>query len=496
MTRRQRLSALVAVLLLAVFFRFYQQQRMPPGLYSDEAMDGNNAVEVVETGQWKPFYPEDNGREGLYIDTLALMYKAWPVDKPWFLRLPAEVAGVLTVAGIYLLASELVGSEMALLAAFFAATGLWPVMLSRLAFRANFCVLLLVWSLYVLLKALRAQGRGAGMLLTMVAAVLYGLGFYSYIPMRITPLLLLVLVAFFWREKGFWERAAVFVVVWLLVIAPLGLYFLHHPEQFTGRSAQLSVTNSSAPLRNLLRGFASQVAMLDFHGDREWRHNVYKAPALALPVGILFWVGFLGGARRLWRLWRGAAVAEGVPLLSLVLLYAWFFVMMVPAAAAMEVPSALRSIAVVPAVMSFAAIGGVWCYREVQRRWNREKGLMVLVSLLLLGLCVHSYVRYFHVYARDANLNAAFAVPDVATSAAINALPASTPKYVLLPVIDREWWSRDLPESAATTEFLTHSSTLSDRAARNIHYLPDMDRSGIPAGTPERQIFLVGEYGR
>jgi hypothetical protein len=189
-------------------------------------------------------------------------------------------------------------------------------------------------------------------------------------------------------------------------------------------------------------------------------------------------------------------VAEGVPLLSLVLLYAWFFVMMVPAAAAMEVPSALRSIAVVPAVMSFAAIGGVWCYREVQRRWNREKGLMVLVSLLLLGLCVHSYVRYFHVYARDANLNAAFAVPDVATSAAINALPASTPKYVLLPVIDREWWSRDLPESAATTEFLTHSSTLSDRAARNIHYLPDMDRSGIPAGTPERQIFLVGEYGR
>jgi 4-amino-4-deoxy-L-arabinose transferase-like glycosyltransferase len=458
-------------------------------------MDGDNAVEVVETGQWKAFYPEDNGREGLYIDTLALMYKVWPVDKPWFLRLPAEVAGVLTVAGMYFLASELVGADMALLAAFFTATGLWPVMLSRLAFRANFCVLLLVWTVYVLLKGLRAPGGGRGMLLTGAAAVLFGLGFYTYIPMRITPLLLLVLVPFFWRKQGFWERAAVFVVAWLLVITPLGLYFLHHPEEFTGRSAQLSVTHSDAPLRNLVHGFASQTAMLDFHGDRVWRHNYYKAPELALPVGILFWVGFLWGGRRLWRLWRGEAAGEGVPLFSLTLLYAWFFMMMAPAAATMDVPSALRSIAVIPCVMTFAAIGGVWCFRELQRRWNRDKGMMVLASLLLVGLCVHTYVRYFYVYARDPNLNVAFAVPDVATSAAINALPASTPKYVLIPVIPREWWSRDLPSAAATTEFLTHSFTLADRAARNIHYLPDMDRSGIPAGTPPGQIFVVGGYG-
>src|SRR5262249_25690967 len=78
---RKRL-VLVFVLGYAAFLRLYRIQSVPPGLYRDEAMDGNNAIEVLETRRWQVFYPEDGGREGLYINVAALFvarigHEAW-----------------------------------------------------------------------------------------------------------------------------------------------------------------------------------------------------------------------------------------------------------------------------------------------------------------------------------------------------------------------------------------------------------------------------------
>lgn len=39
----------------------------PPGLYPDEAMNGNNALEANRTGDYKTFYPDNNGREAIFI---------------------------------------------------------------------------------------------------------------------------------------------------------------------------------------------------------------------------------------------------------------------------------------------------------------------------------------------------------------------------------------------------------------------------------------------
>lgn len=486
MSRTQRLFALAGILLLATFFRFYQQRSLPPGLYPDEAMNGNNMVEVAETGQWKPFYPENNGREGLYIDTLVLMYRVWPVETPWFERLPAEVAGVLTVAGVYCLMSELLGPGVGLLAAFLTATGLWPITISRLGFRANFCVLLLVWAVFLLVKGLRAHHRA--WLWMAGAGVLYGLAYYTYIPIRLTPVLLLVFVPFFWRRAGFWKSAAVFVVVTLIVVAPLARYFVQHPEDFVGRAAQISVTSSDAPVKYFVRGLLSELAMLNYHGDRNWRHNIGKAPELFLPVGLLFWAGFIAAVRRLWAWWRHGE-GEGLPA---ALLLVWFFVGMVPAAAAMEVPSALRSVLMIPPVMALAAFGGVLVVQRVGTSWGR-RWTAAVVAVFCIVVCVHSYIGYFRIWAHSPQVQPAFNAQDVPVAAAINALPRAVPKYVVIrEVPGLGFWTRGLPVTAATVEFLTHSFTDKDRAERNIHYLPHGDRSTIPAGTPEGQVFTIG----
>ena len=57
---------LLIILLIAVFFRVWQLSSIPPGLYPDEAINGNEAI----TNPGKLFYPENNGREGLFINVI------------------------------------------------------------------------------------------------------------------------------------------------------------------------------------------------------------------------------------------------------------------------------------------------------------------------------------------------------------------------------------------------------------------------------------------
>src|ERR1035437_10716056 len=94
----------------------------------DEAMNGNNAREVLETGRFAPFYPENGGREGLYINVSTLFLR-FLGNQAWVLRLPAAIFGILTVWGVYLLAAELYSPPVGLLASFFLATSFWHITL-------------------------------------------------------------------------------------------------------------------------------------------------------------------------------------------------------------------------------------------------------------------------------------------------------------------------------------------------------------------------------
>src|SRR3989344_3174657 len=83
---------LLAVLLLGGFFRFYEITEIPLGLYPDEAMNGNNALEALATGDLKVFYPENNGREGLFISLQAVSIY-FLGNEPWALRIVSAILG-------------------------------------------------------------------------------------------------------------------------------------------------------------------------------------------------------------------------------------------------------------------------------------------------------------------------------------------------------------------------------------------------------------------
>lgn len=487
--------SLFIILIIAIFLRFYHFTTTPPGLYPDEAINGNDAVAAAETGHFfQVFYPNNNGREGLYNDILALILKAWPVYEPWVLRIPAAIAGVLTVWGLYLLVAELFDDDTGLLAAFLLATSVWHIIFSRIAFRAILSPLLLVWALWILIKAFRRPPSPRAWCAIVAAAVVYSLGFYTYIAYRITPLLLLVFIPFFRATPQFWRRTLVFFLITMVVFAPLGWYFMTVPGSFFGRTIQIAVTTAANPVYQFAVNLTKEALMFNLHGDNNWRQNVSGAPELFWPVGILFLLG-IGLAvfsffRHQWNDHTEPDTRREIfSPFGLSLSFVWLILGILPAAASDEgIPHALRSILAIPPAMIFAALGGIWLYRLIKNHWHAQVATGIAAAFLF-ATAVFAYYDYFVIWAGNPNVPGAFSANYVEIGRSIDALPSSTTKYVIVnaggvPV-------NGIPMPAETTMFITHSFTAADAAAAHIRYLLPNQTNEIPPNVPRADIFSI-----
>ena len=90
---------LLCIILLALFVRSYNISSIPSGLYPDEAVNAIDALGAIESGDYKLFYPNNYGREGLFINlqALALKFFGYTVAA---LKFWSIVFGTLTVLGI------------------------------------------------------------------------------------------------------------------------------------------------------------------------------------------------------------------------------------------------------------------------------------------------------------------------------------------------------------------------------------------------------------
>ena len=98
------------IVLVAAFFRLWLLDRIPPGLFGDEATDGLDALDVL-AGRGAVFFPANYGREGLHMWLVAGMFRLLGVT-PLALRLPSAIAGILTAVATYWLGRELVGASV------------------------------------------------------------------------------------------------------------------------------------------------------------------------------------------------------------------------------------------------------------------------------------------------------------------------------------------------------------------------------------------------
>ena len=438
MNRRAWLATLAGILFLAGFLRLWRLAGLPPGLYADEAMNGNNALEILETGRFQVFYPENNGREGLYINLATLSVAAFG-NQPWALRLPAALFGMLTVAGMALLGAELAGRRAGLLAAFFLATSFWHVLLSREGLRAIAAPCFLVWALYLMFAARRRPE------LWIFAGVVYGLGFYTYIAYRATPLLVAPLL---WRVGR--KQAVLFTAAAAIVAAPMGLYFLAHPAAFFGRTTQVAVWKGRTPAQGaveIARNIWRTGRMFFTHGDYNWRHNLPWRAELFWPVAVAMLLGIFAPRKGL---------AKRLPL-------GWLAVAALPVVLSAEnMPHALRSVLMLPGALLLAALGAEAAYDWLAARIPPRAALACAV-LLLAVLAWEPFDTYFRRWAPDPRMPAVFDAAAVAIARDIQRLPPASEKYVIAPPGSSDM----LP---APVMFLTGAYTARQRAAAHIYY--------------------------
>lgn len=530
---------LLIILIIASFFRLYNlsgTNSAPPGLYPDEAINGNNASEALDTGDFKIFYPENNGREGLFINIQAMFIKVFE-NEPWVLRLPSAIFGILTVLGIYLFSATLFNNaSIGLLSAFFTAISFWHINFSRIGFRAIMAPFLLVWAFYLLILAINKNNTvnkplradNPSWLLSAFAGLIYGAGFYSYIAYRATPLLILIIFLIYYfksrapviarspakrgvvipfsvipgltrnpdlvnkkHKEDVWEVFRIFALFIFISILPLTAYFIQNPQDFIGHASQLSVSNSASPLKDLGSNILKTAGMFNFSGDTNWRHNFAGKPELYWPIGILFLIGLTSVFKISKsqypisnKIFNFKFPKLGIRNWELGILTAWLAIAALPVIISNEgIPHALRSILMIPPVFILAGVGTLKLYEllinKIPGFYHKHDKLVKNSFLLICALLItQSYNYYFIEWGNNSNVEYAFRQSYVDMGEMLNSLPKETMKYV---VVENGGVNvRGIPMPAQTVMFITDTFTLEKQAEKNIHYLlpsQEKDRS-------------------
>ncbi|MDI6602758.1 MAG: glycosyltransferase family 39 protein [Patescibacteria group bacterium] len=479
--RNKTLIFLFIILAIAAFFRLWQLSSIPPGLYPDVAINGNEALESLKTGNFKIFYPENNGREGLMIWLIALSFSIFGVSI-WSIKIVAAIIGILTVGGLFLLTKELFIKEtddkqqatsIALLSSFFLAVSFWHINFSRIGFRAILLPFVLVVSFYFLFKGFQVKKLSN----FIIAGLFFGLGFYTYISYRFIVILLPLILIFWWfiyQKQNLQKQFLKFVICNLtfiiLIALPIGIYFLQNPGEFISRATGVSIFTQQNPLKTFGESLVKHLGMFNFYGDPNWRHNFAGSPMLLWPLGILFLIGFFLTIKRLLK--KPLAI-------SYWLLILWFFIMLLPGILTYEgIPHALRIIGVIPVVYIFAGLGGWNIYQWINQNTKHKTLLYVTVFLFFLMTGVVEFDKYFNKWGQNPEVKNAFSEDYVKIGNYLNSLSAEIQKYVIVnrPGVPVSWFD-GIPMPAQTVMFIENTKY---EKPQSIYLLPEnLDRIKI-----------------
>lgn len=431
---------LTGIVILAAWFRWYDISNYPPGLFPDEAANGED-VQLILQGDIRPFYERSNGREGLFFFLQAVSVKLFGVGV-WQMHVVSGLVGILTVLAIYFATRVWFGRLSGLLAALLLATNQWHVTLSRTGFRA--ILIPLVIALFTALVgativAVKNNRKGASYMYAAAAGAVFASGWYTYIAFRImAPIIVAVallillddLVAFVRRKRGvasvdsiqpvvdpalrthierYWRHVLLALATCIVVTAPLALYFVRHPDAFIGRAGQVSVFNQDLQREvggGTLAGtllYSTRHTLVSFfagRGDLNWRHNVAGYPLLNPFVALLFLLGLGWTLRGTYEVVRGI-FAERIVHLGLVYPYLLLVLvgMLLPTITTAEgIPHGLRSIGLITPIFILAGTAAAvtlrWLARKVSFAWQPVV-YGAAIGFFILGIAYDGALYFF-----------------------------------------------------------------------------------------------------
>lgn len=401
-----RWLAFLAVALVACFFRFYRLADHPLGTFFDPAINGLDAMRLVQRGGYAIFFPTNGGREAPFIYLLIPFIRAFGTT-PFSLRLPTAMLGLLNVVLLFGFLYDLpalsprvtrFSDRLAAHRLWIAALGglalgasYWHLVISRLGQRPLLVPLLSVPIFWFFLKGW-SSGRKKWFVLS---GLLLGLEGYTYSASRLLPVVLALalapdLLARLRRRpaaelhpptREVLVNLALFTLVAALVYLPMAGYLLAHPAQFSARALSVMVWNYidtpaavAAELgRNTLRVLGFFCCVGNVSPIFGWPGQPGWSPLLA-PFLLAGLIGAVANGR--WLFHRLLAV--------------WWLVGLAPSILAIEAPHPLRMIVTVVPTAILIALGPVYVagfkMGAGPARFARRWGFPLLLAGLLLAM--------------------------------------------------------------------------------------------------------------
>src|SRR3989338_9206086 len=411
------IPALLIVIVLSFFLRFYRVDEIPPSLNWDEVSIAYNAYSILKTGkdEWNQFLPSHFKAYGEYKLPVQV-YFSIPAISIFGLneigtRITPVIYGTLTVLMTFFLWRALFANNLiGLIAAFLLAISPWHIQLTRASFESSFATFWITLGIWLLVKGFKDNKW------LIISMVPFALAIFTYNSARIFTPLFLVAVFILYRKTfiKFKKAALLSIIVLTILMLPLTPYLLS--VERSARYKLVSITdeagliprinenrgNSQLPpplprlihnkltylsfyfARNYLAHFTPQFLFIS--GAPHKQHHVqnmgelylFQAPFLFLGLYALFYT-------------RNKFTN---------LLFSWVLLAFVPVAITNDsIPHALRTLIAVPLYQLVSAFGFVFSLRWLNRfsKIWKMTFIAVLITVVMTSLSYYLY-QYYKIY--------------------------------------------------------------------------------------------------
>jgi 4-amino-4-deoxy-L-arabinose transferase-like glycosyltransferase len=295
---------LLVTVTIGAGLRLFGLNWAPPGLHFDEAVYGLMALDIYH-GRFPLFFSAYTGREPLYMYIMAAVFRIMGVSALG-IRLTSALIGSVTVLLAYLLFRELFHRRIASIAAALTALSYWHLTVSRNGYPNILIPPMECLALYGLWRGYR-DGRRVWMAL---GGMFVGGVLYTYLAARLFPVTIAAFFLYALLVDGSRFRARMggillAALLAVLVFAPLGGYFLAHPQDFWERTNQVLAFRlaSGMELPRIIAGnIVKTLGGFFLQGDPRWHYNLPGKPIFDPILAAFFAVGILVALRNWKRL--------------------------------------------------------------------------------------------------------------------------------------------------------------------------------------------------
>lgn len=246
--RRARLLqiALLVVILLAVFLRFFHLSTIPASLSQDETTIGYNSYALLTTG---------HDEHGHFLPLSIQTFGNWTLPGYFFLstipiaifglnefsvRVVSALAGSISVALIFFIAQFIFKKRLiSFFSVLFFAISPWSIYFSRIAYEVNLATAFFLAGFALFLFWIEKKKKG----LIILSSLFFGLTIFTYYSFVLFTPLFLVILLFFYRKQLALSREFKLSVILFVLLSAISIF-----NTFGGSAGELSregITNNA-----------------------------------------------------------------------------------------------------------------------------------------------------------------------------------------------------------------------------------------------------------